>query len=547
MTSRRTAVAAATLTALTTALTPALLVPPAAVAATPVGVLRPLAANASQPGTTYAGNWAVPDRTALYRTTDGQLGAISVNTAKHVVRVDTYDAATYARTASQQVADFADWPVFGGVWTAPDGHHFVLVGRANPRQSTTKKVIAVRRYAPDWTPAGTATLPGGLSQGFVGVVDPFDSGAAKMTQVGDQLVVHASRTLFADDQGDHHQSALTFAVDLGTMKARTFEDLGIDAPTISHSFNQLVAMVGDDLVFVDQGDAYPRGVIMSTIDDYPASTTIDADRVLTVPGGIENFTGVELGGLGAGPQRALVVGASQPQEHPVAGVRGNDESWSKNVFVVSVDPDTDERTFRWLTELDPRGRRTVTTPRLTQVGPDRFALLFGTQDGADTTLEYRLLDSAGETLATRTWDDGWTSATSEPLLVDDRLLWPGIDRRSGDAFLFGLDLADPTAPTRLGNAEEVLSSEARLRSVKVIGGTLSSTFSANKTTYTVRKTDEWLTFRVALVSRVSTVAYHYSDPGWSTGNEISVAGGGSLVFRVTAEDGTRKRYTFKIR
>ncbi len=455
----------------------------------PAGAVTPVVTLDDNPQSFYnGGNWANPDVRHVHADASGRIVVVSVDGAQQEVVAETFDPATFARVDEHRVS-YDGWPEWGGYYHAPNGENFVLVGRNNPGEDPGRDVVAVRRYTADWSPAGTAFLKGGASQGIVGIYEPFRAGAADMVQVGQRLVVHLPRLMFEASDGLHHQSSLTFEVDLGTMATRTFESLG-SYPYSSHSFAQALTLVGDDLAILDHGDAYPRAVQVSVVRGYAqGQRDVEAHEVFGLRGAIgDNYTGVAVTGMAAGSSRAVVVGHAVPHDEPVDGVTG----WNglaRNVFLVSVDTTTGDRDFTWITRLDPRGDAFADEPRIVRVGADRFVMLFTVQEASRKRLEYRLVDASGGVLASRTWTGKRFDSISDPALVGDTVYWVGLgsEAQSGTyratAYLSGVNVSDPTAPQLL--VGDFSGSDARLRSMTVSGGVLRPGFKRNRMLYQV--------------------------------------------------------------
>ena len=528
-------------------------------AATPSGTIATLRPLETFTTSMYDGSpHAAADHLSTYVDTAGNLGVVSIDTDQGTLTVDTYDNTTYEKVGETHTVSFDAYPLFGGVYTAPDGQHYLLTGRKNLQEDDNREVVSVRRFAADWSPAGQATVTGGVTQGIKGIYVPFDFSAPDMLAVGGRLVVHMARLMYATDDGLHHQADLTFEVDLATMTAKSFEQLG-SAPYSSHSFNQLLTMSGNDLVLLDHGDAFPRALQLSVMKNYPTAREVTASDIFAFDGAVgNNFTGTEVTGLVSGPSGVLVAGSSLPHRHEVAGVRGFDDSYSSNIFVIAVDPRTKAQTFRWLTDLDPTAGPTALEPRITKVGADRFALLFSIRTGASYSMEYRLLDSAGETLASTSWPNAYFSPVSDPILAGSRLLWSGLDASSdpstddqADSFLFGLDLADPTAPVRLGEGSVGLSTDSALRAIGIKGGSLMQTFSSTRTSYTVKAKQKWVTVTGFARFAAATVEYGAKGHrGWASSPFGLALSPGAVAIervRVTAESGNRTTYTLTLK
>uniref|UniRef100_UPI001E584EBA cadherin-like beta sandwich domain-containing protein n=1 Tax=Nocardioides sp. R-C-SC26 TaxID=2870414 RepID=UPI001E584EBA len=516
-----------------------------------------------------ANNWASPDAVELFTAAEGRVGVATVDNGALVV--DRYDAETWTKVGSRTQIAFGDWNLYGGFLAADDGTFYLLLGRSNRQENDARDVIAVRRYSASWQLLGTAYVAGGVNQGVKGVVQPFDASSADMMVVGSRLVVHMGRLMYKTGDKVNHQANLTFEVDTATMRATPFEKLG-DAPYTSHSFQQLITTVGNDLVMLDHGDAFPRAIRLNVMRGYlTGARDFRAYDVLEFPGDLVNYTGTTVTGLASGPSRILTVGNSVPHGKAIDGVRGSDAELSRNVYAISTDPATGASAFRWITTLAPRGQQSAGEPRLVQLEADRFALIFGTRRGNGPvmqTLEYRLIDSAGAVLASRSWRQSFAGPSADPLLVGGRLLWAGFPAQAGgmpaSPSIFGLDLTDPTNPQRLGSAAPpepgpAQNTESRLGALRVKGASITPSFSPDQRSYRVALARGAGAVRLSAHTRSTAASLSFSTPrGWaawptcgrssSCGVSVGLNPGEryAMRIRVVAGSGAQTIYTLNL-
>ena len=397
-------------------------------------------------------DWAAPDP-IYYDTGDsGDLSIVTPDSSAGTLHIDTYDPATLRRVGSRRSISLAGWPDWGGFYAGPDGCFYVLVGRGNDDEDDSRDVVAVRRYDAGWNLLGTAYVQGGATQGGIkGIYSPFDAGDPHMVLVGNLLVVHMSRLIYAIE-GIHHQTNLTFEVDVDSMTATPFDELGSCA-YCSHSFQQLVAMNGGDLVTVDHGDAYPRSIQMGVMAGYPDQRDVSTYDLFQFNGAIgNNYTGATVDDLVSGPSGIVVVGTSIPQPDAPKGRLG---SWNerRNVYAIWADPSTGAHRLRWLTSYAPHGASNALEPRVVPIGADRYAVLFSVEGKGGYSMKYRLIDSAGSVLARGSFGGMYFCAASDPILIDSKIYWVGIGAAASTSdYLFALNVSSPTAPRLVGRS-----------------------------------------------------------------------------------------------
>jgi|GEM_PF-3528847 len=478
-------------------------------AAPPTGSLGQIGTLATGKTTEYRDwDWATPDPVALYPAPGGDLGVVRHNPGTESLTVDVYDPATRTLVGASKTVSLAGWPLWGRFYAGTDGHFYVLVGRENPLQEDARDVVAVRRYDASWSLVGTAYVKGGVTQDLKGIYTPFAFGHPRMTQVGDRLVVHMSRVMYMTNDGVRHQANLTFEVDVDTMVATTFGELG-EVPYSSHSFQQLVSAHGSRLVAVDHGDAFPRAVQVAIWSNYPASRGLALHEVFQfngVPG--NNYTGAAVTGLVNGSQGIVVLGHSI--QHPDApdGTLGSFTE-NRNAFAVKVNATTGAATVQWLTSFSADGTQQAGEPRVVQVASDRWAVLFDVRDGATHRLEYRLLDSAGTVLASATFPGVFHTSIADPVLIGSDLYWVGIEEGASHpapAYLFGLRVSNPTAP--------LLLSAARPTAPTGVGAAVA-TPNALRVTFSAPQ------------SHGGSVIKHYTAKCWSKDGGVTVSRSGA--------------------
>ncbi|MDR0875610.1 MAG: fibronectin type III domain-containing protein [Clostridiales Family XIII bacterium] len=391
-------------------------------------------------------NWATPDRVYYYTDKGGNIGVVFYNAQGGLV-VNTYKGTNYQRLSTKSIS-LAEFPIFGGFYAGPDGYFYVLSGRDNLKETDSLKVVSVRKYDANWNLIRTGYVEGGASQSFKGIYQPFAAGSPSMVLSGSTLIVHMSRTMYIHSDGLHHQSNLTFEVDTKTMQTKTFDQANIFPPYSSHSFNQFVTMSGNDLVFADHGDAFPRAVKLSVIKNYATGgKVLNSYNIFKFNGAVgNNYTGAEVTGLEAGNGMALTIGRSVPHSNAVKGVKG--ENGIKNVYAISTNLSTGKSTFKWITTYSPSGTTEASEPRIVKLNEKQFVILFNTVKGDGTVqLQYRLLNETGKVLKSASYDGFTYYAGSDPILIGSTIYWGS--SANGNGYLNAINVANPKIPVIL--------------------------------------------------------------------------------------------------
>lgn len=391
------------------------------------------------------GNYGGPDDLYLLPTSATAAQVVSHNSGAHTLSVDTYSTRTWKQAGARRTISLAGWDRWGGIYAAPKGDIFVLVGRANPTQNDNLDVVAVRRYNAQWKLLGTGYVKGGVTQTFKGIYEPFAAAGARMLMVGSQLVVDMGRTMYDGGDGLHHQSDLMFTVSVPGMKTTVVTG---QTPFSSHSFRQLLATSSSGLIVVQHGDAYPRAIQLGLMRSFPKGA-LSAHQILKIKGNVgDNRTGTTLDGVASGPSGVVVLGTSS---NPAQAPQGPERA--RNVFAIAANPATGKSTLRWLSKQPWTGSASVGESRVVQVGKDRFVVLFALT-GKTSRLEYRLLDSRGVVKATASFAGKTFFPGAQPILIGTQIVWVDVDQKSRSAqrsaYLHGLDISTPTKPIPVG-------------------------------------------------------------------------------------------------
>jgi hypothetical protein len=503
---------------------------------------RPAGAVMKIGGTTYlfpAGYYggaaeASPDRQYYYTDSAGNLAIGTIDGGGHF-RIDTFNPSTRRRVGKTRYISLAGWPVWGGFYAGPDARFYVLVGRMNLHENDNLAVVAVRRYDRNWTLLGTAYVQGGADPG--GIYLPFQAGAPHMVLVGNRLVVNMGRLIYARGEFVHHQMSFPFEVNVDTMTTTPFYQFGV-WNYVSHSFQQLVAMNGSNLIMIDHGDAYPRAITMGVIAGYPAQSRLSTYDLFDFNGKIgDNFTGATVTGLVSGPTGIVVLGNSIRQPDAPNGPLGSGNE-HRNIYAISADPATGTQTVRWLTVFPPQGGDDALEPRAVQVGPDRYAVLFSVHHLSGYRMEYRLIDSAATVLASASFPGMVFPANSDPILIGGNVYWVGFPSTGQEfAYLFAINVSNPAKPSLIAGqgpsggrgapklpAPRLAATVSRTgRQVTVVvhttegaRGTILVTAHKGKLRATIHQRGHHYTFRASTLGRWSIVVRFNGSRGWKS-------------------------------
>ncbi len=317
---------------------------------------------------------------------------------------------------------------WGGFYHGTDGNFYVVVGYDNPKESLTKTVIEVHKYNSKWKYVKTARIRGAASNVFPGIYRPFDAGNCQMDMKGSTLYLVTAREMFQGNDGVRHQSNISFKINTKTMKA-----VGANDSYVSHSFNQYVKFKDNSLYVFDHGDAYPRSLCLTILDQYGKKNESWKSKIpmFQLQGGTgENYTGCTVGGMEIGTRNILVCGRAKPHKYKIKGVTGYSKELADNIFITLTNRKTTKSTVKWLTSYNPKTSTVkVGYPRMVKLGDDRFAVLFTTTQGEKTVLHYIVVDDAGKKIYSTTYKNMLFPSSSQPILSNGYIVWMSAKER----------------------------------------------------------------------------------------------------------------------
>ena len=257
-------------------------------------------------------------------------------------------------------------PIFGGFFSGKS-HNYLVFGQQNPKESDSVEVIRIVKYDKNWKRLSAVSIKG------ANTYIPFDAGSLRMTETGGKLYIHTCHEMYDDDNsGYHHQANMTFVIKQSTMKVvdQYYDVMNIaQAGYVSHSFNQFVKTDGSKVYRVDQGDAYPRGVYMTSCDvtgDVEDVDYVCAFEYNTLKDVSSNYTGVSVGGFELSEENCLLVGNEDTE----------DDADNRNAFVSIIKKDMSLQNTVWLTKYKPTSSRTVATPNITKIHDNMYLVMW---------------------------------------------------------------------------------------------------------------------------------------------------------------------------
>lgn len=362
------------------------------------------------------GSWVSPDQTFYYEKSK-TLHVVTVNDQKLI----DYTMTSGGSVKSKRTVTLGRYDIWGGFYYGPDGNYYVATGFYNYNKSKKKTVIKIMKYSSSWKLIKTCSIKGNASNSFEGVSCPFDAGNCKMMMYGSQLYMFTSRQMFSG-----HQSNIAFAINTKKMTYKT-----ANKDYTSHSFNQFLRFDGSTMYLSNHGDAWARGVDLTRVTAYGASTSKSKNVLpfkIAGKAGV-NYTGLCEGGMEVTSSNVLIAGTSVPQNYKVAGVTGTNNKYTRNVFLTITNKKTMKTTRKWLTTYNPKTSKVdVGEVRMVKLSDAYVAIMYSTYYNDKATLHYVLVDAAGKVVRHKTYSGKVFTGSTQPILYQGSIVWTDVKR-----------------------------------------------------------------------------------------------------------------------
>lgn len=314
-------------------------------------------------------------------------------------------------------------PLFGGCYSGSQ-YNFLVFGQENPKEKDSVEVIRVVKYDKNWKRVGACSIKG------ANTYEPFEAGGLSMTETGGMLYIHTCHTMYASEDGLHHQANCTFKIQESdmTMQDSYSDIMNISSGYVSHSFMQLIETDGEYIYRADLGDAYPRGIALTA-----TRLTDKVNRpekygtLVSIPGDLgNNYTGFTLGGLKLSEDNYILAGT---------GVSKTSDK-SRNVWVSASGKEEWKENTNWITKYSASGNVSARTPKLVKLNQNQFLLMWEEYNSKLKTYTTRmvLLNPDGKP-ASDIYQMPLALSACEPVVTSSgRVLWYVTDN-SAPAFI----------------------------------------------------------------------------------------------------------------
>ena len=358
--------------------------------------------------------WGKPATSQLIKNSDGTFTAFEVG--EHI-NLETYDSSF------NLISSFAmkkELPLFGALLTGKD-YNYVAYGQDNYLEDNSREVIRIVVYDKQF--AKIREIPIANCKTTV----PFDASGASMSENDKYLVLHTSRSQYADEHGIRPQTQLTVVIDKSTWTVANL--LGkFQYNHISHALQQFVKLDGDRIITANFSDAAPlRGAFLQELD---SSGKVAFTRSIFGVGGelAANCTGAMIGGLEASDTGYLVpissIDHSLPTSYSSVDITGITAE-NRDIYVLWTDKMNLSLRQTRLARYSGTGL-TGSVPYIVKLSDGNFMMLwqrFADNEEKSTQMCYAFIAPDGSQIGATYTVSARLSQSCVPIESDGKVVW----------------------------------------------------------------------------------------------------------------------------
>lgn len=301
----------------------------------------------------------------------------------------------------------------GGFYEGAE-NYYLAFGQGNMEESSSKTVFRIVKYDKDWNRIGAADISDCYT------TEPFrHTSHLGMAEDNGTLVFHTARLRYlTTDDNLRHQSNFTAKIRISDMsviqKSETFPQ-----NHVSHSFAQYTAFDNGLPVYIDHGDAYPRGFALNVENEQGSCREL---KFFSFSGAIgDNTTNAVPGGMGISADNYLFLGASSAQD-------GNDSLKKANVFLSVIPKSSGQPQTKWLTNFPADEQEYVNNLWFVQVNNNTFVAMWqSTRPGGNFckfgSFQYAVFNGQGEQVGETRSLPNYIVPRSDPSVYGNRIIW----------------------------------------------------------------------------------------------------------------------------
>lgn len=371
--------------------------------------------------------------------------------------------------AGKQIILKKESEVFGAVTCDEEGCFYVVTGRENNTEDTTKNTIFITRYDAGGNKTasignnGSSSVAGYYGDSFYTAV-PFNGGNCDIAVNGDYVAVNYARGMYSG-----HQSNSLFVINKNSM-----ELVKVESYYNSHSFAQRIVPYQDTFVLASEGDCFNRTFTISVPDLINGKCkNWDVFNFWVEDGTYDRYdmwvlnnNFAHMGGLAVGKDNQVAFVSSS-----VKSMNENARTEKEQLFIqiFEVQPD---KTLHYVTDgiregvAGPNGRTPATDQGVQWLTDDaghsvdnaqivsdsegNYHILFEVYNGTGRSknnylgVYYTVLDGNGKTLSEvhQISSEAYLNRYEMPVYADGTILWVGNNRTdTSSLYIYSLPAA----------------------------------------------------------------------------------------------------------
>jgi len=374
-------------------------------------------------GSTYAERefslrrWGKAKNSHITVNPDG--GYTVVEIGEHV-NIEKYDASF---NLTESYAIKRELPIFGTLYFGKD-YNYIAFGQDNFSEDNSREIIKIVIY--DKSFVKISEVPIFNCKTTV----PFDAASAEISEDDNFLVLHASRSQYAEENGSRPQTQLTIVINKADWSLNNM--LGKYQPNhTSHSLRQHVRVANDKITTLDLCDTAPyRGVVLSVLDFKGNPEKVQSIFNAGGPLGA-NCTGIMTGGLEVTKTGCLAVinsiDHSLPTGYDSVSISGI-ENEERDIYLIALNGETGEIMHNCLARYTGLNK-TGSVPKLVKVDEETYAVLWQEYDNSEALVTEAIVscvlaDGSGKLISdTVKIPNALLSDSCTPVINGNSLVW----------------------------------------------------------------------------------------------------------------------------
>ena len=297
-------------------------------------------------------------------------------------------------------------PIFGAYYSG-ETYNYLIFGQKGTENGT--EIYRIVKYDKEFNRLGSVSIP--YESCYTRV--PFDKGNVSVAESGNQMVVYTART-----RPDGHQSNIAIRINTDTMTVEDYGGMGsLPDIHVSHSLREIVKYDGDNPVYVDLGDTYPRAVCLQ---EKPGTKK----TVLSVPGAAgNNETDTDVSGLEITDTGYLVVGTQLQMN-------------CNNIYLSYVGKGSYSGKVTWLTRGTVYDYDDTCNAKIVKTGDRQYAVMWNSYMYGGS-VDYVMVNGSGEVISGLKSKPGAELTECQPVYADGKVSW--LKYSDGEMSVFSLD------------------------------------------------------------------------------------------------------------